>query len=140
MVSVKPVDHPDCNHHYHLPGRPDEGVMPCLIDPEEGTTRSYWQPSEDDNLIDGDAIFVHVSALPAMVGTIKMGIATDGDINLQETETNATDQGGAAAAAAFKIDTLDLFMGGGYFVLEVNQMPPYPVSVWIDKVPDNVGG
>jgi hypothetical protein len=134
-----PVDHPNCNHYFHLPGAPGEGVMPCLVDTEAGTTRSYWRPEPNDNMIDGDAVFVHVMAPPNMVGTIKLGVATDSGIDLQETETTLTDQGGAAASAAFKLDTLELFMDEGYFVLEVNQCPPYPVSVWIDKVPDNVG-
>lgn len=87
-------------------------------------------------MIDGDAVFVHVMAPPQMVGQIKLGLATDDHIDLTPTDTEPTEQGGSAAAAAFKIDTLEHFMNGGYFALEVPQCPPYPVSVWIDKVPD----
>jgi hypothetical protein len=107
--------------------------MPCYIDLDEGTVRSFWRPSDDDEMIEGNAIFIYVAG---SLAAIKVGLVTDELSDMHDVNLEPTDQGGGACAAAFNADTLNHFMNGGYFAIEVNQLPPYPMSVWIDKVPE----
>lgn len=104
--------------------------MPCILDLDGQTVTSFWRPEENDNMIDGNAIFVHVYG---STEPIQVGLAYEDKIDMQLATLELTDQGGGAMAAAFKLDTLEHFLRGGFFCLQVNRVPPYPVSVWIDK-------
>jgi hypothetical protein len=131
-----PVETPACNFKYHLAGTKDVGVMPCERNVEEGYVRSFWRPDELDEVIEGTGIFVRVMGNP---GVIQLGLATPdaSDTVLKPITPEPWVDGSYLAGAHFTTSEIEHLMGGGYFCLQVSQIPPYPVSVWIDKVPDD---
>jgi hypothetical protein len=131
-----PVETPACNFRYHLAERQDAGVMPCERNMDEGYVRSFWQPDPLDNIVEGGGIFVRVMGNP---GVIKLGLATpDGEtVELRDVQPGRWRDGSYLAGARFTESEIMLLMDGGYFCLQVSQIPPFPVSVWIDKVPDD---
>jgi hypothetical protein len=117
------------NWDYHLPDRPGEGVMPCVRDITASTVRSFWRPSDEDEIVEGKAVYVQVYGSRA---PIKVGFANDEGRAVELVECSLVPyDGGGQTNVVFNKEVVEHMVAGGYFCLEVNRVPPFPVAVWI---------
>lgn len=132
-----PLKSADSNFAFHLPGKPGEGVMPCVRDREAGTVTSFWTPAavipraqEDD-----DAIAIHVVTY-GFQPQVEIGFGKtveDASFDQRPTEPYTGWEGRRGFWCGVLVDdrVRAYLEGDGLFVLRVHMCPPPPVSVWI---------
>lgn len=127
------------NHVYHLAGEPGEGEMPCTIDTARGHVTSFWRPENNDNVVDGNAIFVHVAG---PIKIVRVGLSDRRCFVHQGQELKlepwTEGDGGMIGAAHFKAEIAAHFFDGGFFYFTQYQIPPYPVAIWIEQAPEGM--
>lgn len=138
---MKPVETEETNFTYKLAGGTEENDLPCVREPAvplrdmvaeaHGSTTSFWQPEEGDDLDGADAIYVQLQ-----VTRRKVEVGFGDTVEEAELEERALTPayGGWQTNVHLGDEQKKWLRNGGHFVLRIAGHPTPPVSLWLDTV------
>lgn len=126
-----PVNTPDCNWDFHLPGRPGEGVMPCMRVLDPPATRSFWALDEDDRALENPTTVCFQTWGFTEIDRVLIGFGDGAGAQTLNFYDGTLFHPGRQWPMPLSQPSLDYLKDGGFFIVEVPMVPPMPVAVWL---------